>query len=199
MRRAHHRGDRATGFTLVELLVALALAGVISLLMLNGIGLAGRGLDHLLRRADRIEGRRSIEMLMRRALTATVATPTVAGPPAFVGGPTNLTFLSVIEDGGPGIYRFTLALDATRPKPAVTLTRQLTARSALPQIDRSVLLRDVRAFGISYYGTLSPADEPAWHRHWEGITYLPTLVRIVFDTADDAAQPPIVVRVRDAF
>ena len=192
------RDGRTAGFTLVEVLVALALAGIISLLMLSGIGLAGQGLDRLVHRADQLEERRSLEILMRRALTAAVTGATATDQPAFIGQPTSLSFLSVIEDGGPGLYRFTLALDATRPKPRLILTRRPAAKMDLPRTDGSVLVPDVRSFVIGYFGAASPAAEPAWHRHWQGITNLPALVRILLDTGDGEAQPAIMVRVRDA-
>ena len=191
------RAGRAAGFTLVEMLVALAIVGVVSLLMLNGIGLAGQGLNLLSRRAMQLDERRGLEILMRRALAAAIAVP-ADGRPAFVGRPTSVTFLSVIEDGGPGLYRFTLAFDPTGPQPRITLVRRLAGSAALPGREESVLVRGVRAFDIAYFGAVSATAEPRWHQHWEGITYLPTLIRIILDTPGSREQPPIVLRLWDA-
>jgi general secretion pathway protein J len=192
------RADRCAGFTLVEVMVALALAGLVSLLMMHGIGLAARGLDRLSQHSERLDERRSLEMLMRRALGTAVAIPVVEGEPGFVGQPTSVTFLSVVEDGGPGLYRVKLAFDATRPVPAVTLTRRLAVTSAAPRRDESVLVHHVRRFDIGYFGVTSPIEEPGWRRDWTGIAYLPQLVRIMFDTDDGREQPPIILRLRNA-
>src|SRR5258708_7890410 len=61
------------GFTLIELVVALALAGVISLLLLQGINLATTGLDRLSRKAEQLAERRRVDTVLRHALAAASA------------------------------------------------------------------------------------------------------------------------------
>jgi general secretion pathway protein J len=189
---------RCAGFTLVEVVVALALAGLVSLIMMHGIGLAARGLDRLSQHTERLDQRRGLEMLMRRALGGAVSIPAVEGEPGFVGQPTSVTFLSVVEDGGPGLYRVKLAFEPTRPVPAVILSRRLAVRSASLRSDQSVLVQHVRRFDIGYFGATSPTAEPGWHQHWEGIAYLPQLVRIMLEADDRSAHPPIILRLRNA-
>jgi len=191
------RENSASGFTLIEMVVALALVGLVSVLMLQGIGFAAGGLDRLSHHAERLDERRSLEMLMRRALAAAEQTAVFDGEAGFVGRPTSVSFLSVIADGGPGLYRFALTYDHSRSPPAIILTRHLAGKSALPGDSASVLVRHVRGFAISYYGAPAPTDEPAWHRSWEGIAHLPRLVRIVLDDGDGAEHPPIVLRLPD--
>jgi general secretion pathway protein J len=193
------RDPRGAGFTLVEMLVALAVAGLVSLILMHGIGLAGRGLERLSQRAGQLDERRSLDFVMRRALGAVVAIPVLDGKPGFVGQGTSISFLSTVEDGGPGLYRIRLALDATGRQPAVVLTRRLAAPSALPRGDESVLVRSVRGLAISYFGANSPGAAPAWRQDWTGMTDLPLLVRIILDAGDGGEQqPPIVLRLRDA-
>jgi general secretion pathway protein J len=189
---------RAAGFTLIEVMVALALVGVVTLVLLQGVGLAARGTGGLSSRAERLDERRGLEILMRRALATAVAVPLFAGEPAFVGRPASVSFLSLAEDGGPGLYRITLALNPTPPKRFVTMLRRLAGRSAVREGGESVLVRDVDAFGIAYFGADAPGGEPRWQRYWEGKTDLPTLVRIVFNTGGGHEQPPILLRLRDA-
>src|SRR5690348_13488672 len=117
MKTPPDRSDPAAGFMLLELLVALALVGMLSLLMLHGVGLAAHGLDRLSHQAERLDERRSLEILMRHALGSAVPIPAFDGEPGFIGHPTSVTFLSVVEDGGPGLYRIKLALDPTEPTP----------------------------------------------------------------------------------
>lgn len=186
------------GFTLVEVMVALALAGLVSLVMLQGIALAARGLDRLSQRSERLDERRGLEMLLGRALATAVAVPPSDGAPAFVGRPTSVAFLSVVDDGGPGLYRLTLALGRAGSQPAVTLARQRAEGATLPRREESVLVHDVRAFGIAYFGAFSPGTNPAWHRHWDGVSYPPQLVRIIVERVGGREEPPIVLRLRDA-
>ena len=197
------RAEGCAGFTLVEVMVALALAGLVSLIMMHGLGLSARGLDRLSQHAERLDERRGLEMLMRRALGPAVVVsvgviPGGDGEPGFVGRPTSVTFLSIVEDGGPGLYRVKLALDANRPEPAVTLTRRLAVSSAAQRSDESVLVHHVHRFDIGYFGAASPGAEPGWRRDWTEIAYLPQLVQIVIEADDGREQPPIVLRLRNA-
>ena len=195
--RFYRAGCTAGGFTLVELLIALALTALVSLVLVQQVNLAGQGAARLTERATRADERRGLEMLLRRSLADAVLIPAIDGIPAFAGGPSSLTFLTVVDDAGPGLYSVRLALDQTGPEPVVTVSRRLADRSVLPRATDSVLLRGVRTFGISYFGATSPAVAAGWHRHWENVAELPALVRIVYRTADGSAPPPIVLRLRN--
>jgi general secretion pathway protein J len=173
---------RDAGFTLVEVLVALALTALVSLLLLHGVRLAAAGLDRHARRAERLDDRRSLDELLRRVLSS-------AASGSFVGRPTTARFLSLAEDSGPGLYRIEIAREGSR----LILRRRLAGPSADPQIAEAVLAGDVVAFGFAYFGAPSAAEAPGWHQDWEGLTRLPLLVRVSLDTAAAPPRPPLVV------
>ncbi|HEX3954187.1 MAG TPA: prepilin-type N-terminal cleavage/methylation domain-containing protein [Stellaceae bacterium] len=184
---------RSAGFTLVEIMVALALAGLVSLIVMQGIGLATHGVGRLTERAERLDQRRAIEMQLRHMLGSTAAIPVLAGRPAFVGRPADFTFLSIAEDGGPGLYRITLAFDGARPDRPLTLTRQLADGAAAPRLDQGVMARDVSGFALAYFGTPVRGDKQIWLQSWEDRTDPPRLVRIEFDDGDGLPHPPIIL------
>ena len=192
------RSRRAAGFTLVELAVALALAGLVSVILLYGVRVSALGLDRLSRHAEQVDDRRSIEALIRRAFASVAAIPVYQGAPSFVGGPTGVKFLSLGEDGGPGLYRVEIGLDANRRDRPLILSRRLANPSASARQQLSVLARDVAVFQIVYFGAVSPNDEPVWQARWEGLGYPPKLVRITLSGADGQIRPPIVVRLWNA-
>jgi len=183
------------GFTLLELLVALAVSALISLILFDGVGLATRGLDRLSARAEQVEARRSVEILMRRALGNVIALPIIDGEPGFTGHPTLLSFLSTIADGGAGLYRVELTVDDSA---ALILSRRVAGRSASKRGNESLLMRDVRHFAIDYFGATWPAVEPCWQHDWEGLATLPLLVRITLDRDGDGEQPAIILRLGNA-
>lgn len=192
------RSDPATaGFTLVEMMVALVLAGLVGLILLRGVGVAAAGLGRLTQRAEGIAEQRAIEMTLGRVLASAVALPAPDGVPAFVGRPTSLTFLSVADDGGPGLYIVRLALWHDRTRQAITYSRQLAAASGHTRGAGGILVHNVRSFSLAYFGAASAAAEPAWHRDWQGLVGLPKLVRIMLETDDDRVSPPIVLRLGD--
>ncbi len=187
-----------SGFTLVELIVALALTALVSLILLQGVGLTTTGVDRLARRADRLDAHRSVEAMLRHTLESASAIPTVGGEAGFVGKPASLKFLSLAEDGGPGLYRIELGVDQVSATRSLYLIRRLAMPFAEPRAQRSVLAPRLRVFDIAYFGAWSPADAPVWHDRWEGVAYLPRLVRITLDTGDGEERPPIVVRLWNA-
>lgn len=192
------RDRRVAGFTLVELAVALALAGLVSVLLLYGVRVSALGLDRLSRHAEQVDDRRSIEALIRRAFASVAAIPVYEGAPSFLGGPTGVKFLSLAEDGGAGLYRVEIALDLTRRDRPLILSRRLANPSGAAQPQQSVLLRNVAVFQIAYFGAVSPNDDPAWQVRWDGLGYPPKLVRITFSGADGQIRAPIVVRLWNA-
>ena len=180
--------DRAAGFTLIELVVALGLAGLVSLILLQGIRFTATAYDRLARHADRLDDRASLESLLRRTLATALALPANGREATFAGQPDRLSFVTVGDDG---LYNFELAV-ADRE---LILTRRITPALADPQRQRSVLATRLRAFRLAYFGAPSPADAPAWRDRWQGAAYPPQLVRITIDAEGDEAWPPIVVHV----
>jgi general secretion pathway protein J len=176
------------GFTLVELLIALALTGLVSLLILGGTRFAALGLDRVSDQAARLEARRSIDALLRRALSSAAAAPLRPNEAALAGGPQSLSFLSLADDGGAGLYRVDLDLEAA----GLVLRRQRIG--AVGNGARIVLTQSLRTFKIEYYGAPPGAGDPGWHESWERSRIPPRLVRITLDTGDGIARPPLVVR-----
>jgi prepilin-type N-terminal cleavage/methylation domain-containing protein len=194
MMRRRRRRRHAAGFTLVEVIVALAIAALVSLIVTQGIGLATQGVARLSDKIERLDQRRGLELRLRRVLGSVAAIPVFEGRPGFVGHQTSVSFLSIVDDGGPGLYRFTLAFEPARTGRPVTLTRQLANGAAALRSEEGVVARRVRSLSLGYFGAPTPADKPAWHRSWEGLTEAPRLLRIVFDDGDGVEHPPMILR-----
>jgi general secretion pathway protein J len=187
---------RPAGFTLIEVVVALALAGLVTVILVAGLRLTAGGVARLTERADRLDARYSVETLLRRALEAAVPGVSIGGKPGFAGAPASLDFVTLAETGGPGLYRFELALDGA----GLVLTRRLAVPFAEPELRRSVLAPHVRRFAVAYFGAPLPSDPPSWRDRWEGISFLPRLVRLTIDTGDGGTDLrfPITVRLWNA-
>lgn len=198
MSKNSRRGQQPAGFTLVELLIALALTGIVSLLLVQGIGLAALGVDRLSRGAERLDESRGVDQVLRHILATAAVVPGSGTGTGFSGGAAQVSFLSLVADSGPGLYRVDLAIELSGGERRLVLTRRPVASVAEPRPARSVLARGVRAFRIAYFGADTLGDEPAWHDRWDGLAYLPSLMRIELDTADAPARPPLIVRVWDA-
>jgi prepilin-type N-terminal cleavage/methylation domain-containing protein len=191
------RSRRDAGFTLIEIAVALALTALVSLTLLHGVRLAATGLDRHTRQADRLDARHSLDDILRRVLGSAAAVPQNAGG-AFTGQPDRIEFLSVAEDSGAGLYRIDIGVDRSRDGHPLTLRRRLAAATGDPRVATSILATHVRSLRLAYFGANGSGSSPAWHEHWEALTTLPSLVRVILDTGDDAPSPPLIVRLWDA-
>jgi general secretion pathway protein J len=192
------RRCRTAGFTLIELLVALAVAGLVSLLLVHGIGLAAFGFERLSRGAARLDENRGVDQVLRRTLGSAAAIPGIDAGIGFAGGAARVAFLSLVADTGPGLYRIELGLDPGGGESRLVLTRRHAGPGAEARIERSVLARGVRTFRIAYYGAATLNEDPSWHDRWSGLGYLPKLIRIELETGDGTVRPPLIVRMWDA-
>jgi general secretion pathway protein J len=187
--RAHQHG-----FTLVEVLVALALSGLVALLLFDGLRIATMGLDRLSDRAQRLEARRSLEELLRRQVGSAFTAALGPNEPALIGHAADMQFLTLGEDAGAGLYRVQLGFETAGGERQLVLTRRIIGVAGDKGLERSVLDRRLRSFRIAYYGAPTPNDEPQWHDRWEGPRFPPRLVRITIDTGDGLDRPPITIR-----
>jgi general secretion pathway protein J len=182
------------GFTLIEVLIALTLTGIVSLLALEGVRLTAMGVGRLTDRADRLEARRSLEDLLRRELGATFAAPRRRDQASFVGGPQSLQFVALAEDGGAGLYRDALVVETQDGVRRLALTRRRLDAMGAAEARHVVLVPRLGAWRIGYFGAPAPGADAAWQDRWEGLRDPPALVRLEFDTGDGLVRPPLIVR-----
>lgn len=185
---------RPAGFTLVELLVALALTGLVSLLILAGMRDATLGLDRVARHADALDRRVGLDDMLRRALATAVPQAPRPGQPAFVGRRHKLRFFSLESAGAPGLYRLVVAFAAGQRDRPLILTRRLADPLGLPQIERTVLARHLRDARFAYFGAAKPGADPAWHSRWDHLRYPPRAVRLDIENGAGTISPPLVIR-----
>ena len=188
---------RDPGFTLVEVLAALALTGLVSLILFQGIRLAAAGFDRLAAEAERLDERRGLATALRRNVGAAMLAPVRGG--AFDGRADRLAFLAAAEDAGPGLYAVEIAIDTAQPDRPLVLTRRVARAAAAAARNDSILARRVRSLRIAYFGVAGPGADPAWTDTWQGLGILPRFVRLTIDTGDAAlAPPPILIRLWNA-
>ena len=185
------------GFTLIEVLVALALSALVSLILMNGIRLATTGFDRQTRVAERLDTRQSLDDLLRRTLGSAALVPRLAGG-MFNGGPSTVEFLGLAEDGGPGLYRINLGIDAMRRDRPLVLRRRLANPTGAPRNATSIVATRVRDFRLAYYGADTASAAPSWHDSWQQLNVLPLLVRVMLDSEADPPRPPLIVRLWNA-
>jgi general secretion pathway protein J len=195
------------GFTLIELVLALALLGVMLVLLHSGLSFALRGWNAAGTSGQLTADRRLGENFLRREVME--AFPMRWKDPmtyrlAFSGEQQRLRFVS---SRPPGIAQAGLSLvDVELESDRATRAKHLVMRRAMPDDDandfspldhvteRSILVDDLSGISFSYFGAQNDFDTPKWEDSW---TYprLPLLVRLRMQAADGAPLPDMVMRV----
>jgi len=188
------------GFTLVELLVSLAITGAAAGLLVAALG-TGRNV------AGRLEGRAAagetvaaaqdiLRERIERLLPDTGGTDGTgaAGQAETVGTAGRFTFIApaALNRPGEGMQRFSLALgrDGTLDLAATDARRTVASWRVDP------LIGNVAALDLAYYGAAVDGAGPRWQAAWVGRADPPTLVRVRvrFGAGDARSWPDLLIR-----
>ena len=193
------------GYTLLELLIALALLTVIASLLLNAIGSARQALDVVDRRGTQASVP-AVQSVLRRLLVearANLDAAERADPDrAFIGEPNKLGFVSSFVPQGQygGLWRYQIELDSREgaaESNALVLTQQLVrpASQATGRPLRTVVVNKVRALSVRYFGAENKDSAPHWQDAWRHPYRLPRLVSVdvTFARADGRQWTPLIV------
>jgi prepilin-type N-terminal cleavage/methylation domain-containing protein len=186
--RRHAPGPDA-GFTLVELLVASIILGIVVLMMTNGMRFIGRATAKAEARRDAVESTLTGLGLMRVTLGSTVPffrKVQNKDQLVFQGEEQLLRLVTFEPDYMPGwplvAYEYAVELQGGR---YVLQVRRAALDPAQPDLDllEEAEPRTLLAFAdephFAFYGRLKGKDkEPAWHASWEGAELLPQAVRL---------------------
>lgn len=194
---------REAGFTLVEMIVCLALASLIGLLMLGTMRAAGTasataalsaGAEDVQTVRDHL--RRTLGSLARRRIDG--SGPSLLGRPdglhAALGADRTLERgleLAVSLASVPraeGVFDLVETRSPLEPEPGGAPWRQ-----------SEVLLDGVAGVGLRYFGQTTDGAPPAWQTVWLRADRLPVLVEIqvLFAPADRRRWPPLLVALGD--
>lgn len=190
---------KCVGFTLLELLIALALLGLISALLYGSLSLSANSWERGEAKVEQVTDMRLTEEMLRQTLAAQhpLRFHKVADQPMyFAGGTDSLSFAAALPGrAGGGMYYFRVAVVPNGDRSRLTLARVIPdyGANALPDFgdaDSSVLAEDIAEVRFGYFGRdpdANDASDPTWRDRWDDPQILPQLIRI--DVKPKKAEP----------
>lgn len=190
------------GFTLLEMLFALALLGVLMGMLGTALVSANRALLKGERYSQRLEQVRASQNFLHRALAGAlpVEIPVAGSDQAWVfdGQPQRLVFAAGLNSAlGGGIQLHTLSLVSQGGRQALQVRFDQLLRSGVrPWGQPQVLIDDVRDLRLSYRGRDDKGRITPWLPRWPWPARLPQAVRIELSSAGPVPWAVQVVALR---
>lgn len=204
--QAAHSESGQSGFTLVELLIALALFSLLVTVLFNNVQFGLQAWKHASARAEYVQHMMASQDLLRRMIGdiyPLYAIDATTGPRIdFDGSKDVLSFLAnaPISANTGGRFRFNLFVERRSGEDDLVLSSipELALSQDTPMATRSVLLTDIEHADFSYFGLLAGERNPQWSDSWSKRSEMPALVRVrvAFRSGDMRSWPDLVVAPR---
>lgn len=190
------RARRESGFTLIEVLVSLALLALVLALAAGGVRYA-RSTWNAAARLDELAGSDMAETFLRARLAE--AMPLYEQRKSgviqvlFQGTHDAVSFVAPAPNGpvGGGLYRYTLeAVPAANRGQSSLIVKLAPHQGTLTEpmvgstTDRHELMRNVKSVSFRYFGRGEIKAQPAWHSAWTRTDAMPSLVEIAIARDD---------------
>ena len=188
---------RRNGFTLLELLVAMTLLALISVVLFDGVQFGARLWDGTERHVDAMMRWEAAHRLLRRELVHIypLRRDSPAGPRlVFDGTGEALHFIGLepAAAGLAGLYAYDLALSQDGQRDLILSWSPLHDRG---HAERAVLMHGVRTLEFRYFGVAAERGRPEWRSAWRNAADLPRIISVRAVPADRRAGPPIEIMV----
>ncbi len=186
------------GFTLVELLVAMTLIGLIYIALFGGLRFGARTWEAGNARSEVSSQIEVTQSLVRRQLAqAIVLSGFRRGDYTFEGEAERLRFTApgMSQVGVGGIYLFELFTEDSESNRRLVLRWRLfrpdqDPDSPLEDEERKtrVLLDGIEGLRLEYFGDPEDSDDAQWLTSWNGVDVLPELVSVRLELPQDDAR-----------
>lgn len=194
-----------SGFTLMELLISVAIFALLMVMLFGGLQLGTRQVGRLTADIDRSGQIAVVQNFLRGQIGAAqpfVLPPGTSKKLEFNGQPDGVDFVAAAPEsaafGGLQVLSVRFVEGRTENDGQLIVSwRPLRADTDQPQpASTTVLLDHLRAGHFVYYGPPSLKEAPDWQETWQDMSYLPLLIRVSATFADGEPMPGLAIALR---
>lgn len=196
-------GRHRNGFTLIEVLIAMTLLGIMVVLLFSSLKIAAESWNAGENKIIEVNKKAVVYQFFKRHLTTIrpVAAQTVSNndddslepQQAFQGQSRTMRFVAAlpVSAARKGLQVFEIAADAAEPS-TIMVALSPYQQTEPGQPERVVLLERVKSFAFAYFGKQEENGEAGWHDDWTGIDRLPQLIKVGISLDDGSYWPEMV-------
>ncbi len=199
-------GRRVNGFTLIEMLIAMTLLGVLVVLLFSSMRIAAETWNAGQAKMIQTNKKAIVYQFFKSHLSSAQSVLSIDSSDEengqlpsveFVGHPASLRFVAglPISSARKGLQIFTVAMDSNSAKIMVSLTPYV--QMGANQTDVEAILDHVKSFSFSYFGMQDPSNGvTGWTENWGPTDHLPALVKIRIQLDDGSFWPDMLIPVK---
>ena len=190
---------RYTGFTLLEMLVALSVMGLLFSLLYSSVYLGMRSWESAQERVAGMDRLRISWRFIHRALSQVkpISDPSMPSQGLLFQGSTQqlLGVIGQLADAGlPGLTVIRLeALPDHKLQLSYVALSAYQLADQFPSSQSTILIDDLEQLDITYFGRQAAASQARWHTSWLDSKRLPTLIRIQITSQAIGVWPVLMV------
>lgn len=196
---------RVNGFTLVEVLIGLALLGLLMTMLYSGLYTSSRSWEAGDRQARNNDDQRQVLSFIRRQISQAVPVSRIDDGDShilFRGERDTMYYVARLpaHRGGTDLYLAALAVSRNDGNHRTLVLRYepLTSNTEFPDFGEAAksrtLIDRLDTIELAYFGSEKPEEEPRWHHDWEFEDRLPTLIRLTLAVDNENTWPELLLR-----
>ena len=204
--KTRHLPARTAGFTLIEMLIALALIGLLTAALFGGLRFAARASDRANAAADHATDLATAYSFLQAQLGNAQPYPATADPKdqqiLFDGAPDHIEVITTSPSRlamGGFFHLHLTVVDVGGELRLIAEWREPPRKDEAPPdsvLKPSILLDHLRGVGFAFFGTTDPESPSDWHDRWQGVSALPKMIRLRVEFADGWQVPDLIVAPR---